>query len=325
MNAITKRAVPGLVLAVCLMGGFSNVSGLEKFVTIGTGGVSGVYYPAGGAICRLVNQQRKSHGIRCAAESTGGSVDNLKRIRNDDLTFGVVQSDWQFHSYHGSSKFTDIGADRRLRAVFSLHAEPFTVVARADSTIKRFDDLNGKRVNIGNPGSGQRATMEVVMGAHGWRRSNFRLVREFPSAVQSEALCANEIDAMVFVAGHPSGTIKQATTACDAVIIEVSGPSVDKLVTGHDYYRYAMIPGGMYRGAPEDIKTFGVGATLVSSTAVPDNVVYEIVKSVFENFDVFKSMHPALSFLKQEEMVKDGLSAPLHPGAVRYYKEVGLQ
>ncbi len=163
------------------------------------------------------------------------------------------------------------------------------------------------------------------MGAYGWSRRNFRLVREFPSAVQSNALCDNEIDAMVFVAGHPSGTIKQATTACDAVLIEVSGPPVDKLVSGHDYYRYALIPGGMYRGAPQDVKTFGVGATLVSSSAVADERVYELVKSVFENFDIFKNMHPALGRLKKQEMIKDGLSAPLHPGAVKYYREAGLQ
>ena len=296
----------------------------QTFVTIGTGGVTGVYYPTGGAICRLVNKGRKTHGIRCSVESTGGSVYNLNTIRAGELDMGVAQSDWQFHAYNGTSKFKDAGAFKDLRAVFSVHPEPFTVVARADSGIKKFQDMKGKRVNIGNPGSGQRGTMEVVMGALGWSKSAFKLASELKSAEQSRALCDNKIDAMVFTVGHPSGSIKEASTSCDSVIVEVSGSEVDKLVKDNDYYRTATIPGGMYRGSDNDVKTFGVGATFVSSTNVPDDVIYQVVKAVFENFDSFKKLHPAFGNLKKEEMIKDGLSAPLHPGAVRYYKEAGL-
>ncbi len=296
----------------------------QKFITIGTGGVTGVYYPTGGAICRLVNKGRKKHGVRCSVESTGGSVYNLNTIRAGELDMGVAQSDWQYHAYNGTSKFKDAGPFKGLRAVFSVHPEPFTVVARADAGIKTFQDLKGKRVNIGNPGSGQRGTMEVVMGALGWSKSDFALASELKSAEQSAALCDNKIDAMVFTVGHPSGSIKEATTTCDSVIVEVSGPEVDKLVADNDYYRTATIPGGMYRGSDSDVKTFGVGATFVSSTNAPDDTVYWVVKSVFENFDSFKKLHPAFGVLKKEEMIKDGLSAPLHPGAVKYYKEAGL-
>ena len=296
----------------------------QKFITIGTGGVTGVYYPTGGAICRLVNKGRKEHGVRCSVESTGGSVYNLNTIRAGELDMGVAQSDWQFHAYNGTSKFEDAGAFKELRAVFSVHPEPFTVVARADSGIKTFQDLKGKRVNIGNPGSGQRGTMEVVMAALGWSKSDFALASELKSAEQSGALCDNKIDAMVFTVGHPSGSIKEATTTCDSVIVEVSGPEIDKLVADNDYYRKATIPGGMYRGTDSDVQTFGVGATFVSSTNTPDAVVYEVVKAVFENFDDFKKLHPAFGVLKKSEMVKDGLSAPLHGGAAKYYKEAGL-
>ena len=296
----------------------------QKFITIGTGGVTGVYYPTGGAICRLVNKGRKKHGVRCSVESTGGSVYNLNTIRAGELDMGVAQSDWQYHSYNGTSKFKDAGAFKGLRAVFSVHPEPFTVVARADAGIKKFQDLKGKRVNIGNPGSGQRGTMEVVMGALGWSKSDFALASELKSAEQSAALCDNKIDAMVFTVGHPSGSIKEATTTCDSVIVEVSGPEVDKLVADNDYYRTATIPGGMYRGSDSDVKTFGVGATFVSSTNTADDVVYWVVKSVFEDFASFKKLHPAFGVLKKEEMIKDGLSAPLHPGAAKYYKEAGL-
>ncbi|MCP4690652.1 MAG: TAXI family TRAP transporter solute-binding subunit [Desulfobacterales bacterium] len=313
-----------VLFGLALFMGSAPAEAEQTFVTIGTGGVTGVYYPTGGAICRLVNKSRKVHGIRCSVESTGGSVYNLNTIRAGELDMGVAQSDWQYHAYNGTNKFKAKGPNKDLRAVFSVHPEPFTVVARADSGIKNFADLKGKRVNIGNPGSGQRGTMEVVMGAYGWTKKDFKLASELKSAEQSKALCDNKIDAMVFTVGHPSGSIKEASTSCDSVLVNVTGPKIDKLVKDADYYRTATVPGGMYRGTPGDCKTFGVGATFVSSAKVPENVIYNVVKAVFENFDQFKKLHPAFKNLKKEEMIKDGLSAPLHDGAVKYYKEVGL-
>lgn len=296
----------------------------NQFVTIGTGGVTGVYYPTGGAICRLVNKTRKEHGIRCSVESTGGSVYNLNAIKAGELDMGVAQSDTQFYAYNGTGTFKDQGPDKDLRSVFSIHPEPFTVVARVDSGIKNFQDLKGKRVNIGNPGSGQRDTMDIVLKALGWTTADFKLASELKAAEQAAALCDNKVDAMVYVVGHPSGSIKEATTSCDSVMVNVSGPEIDKLVKENPYYRYAIIPGGMYRGTDADTKTFGVGATFVSSAKVPEDVIYNVVKAVFENFDDFKKLHPAFENLKKEEMVKDGLSAPLHAGSIKYFKEAGL-
>ena len=295
-----------------------------QYVTIGTGGVTGVYYPTGGAICRLVNKARKDHGIRCSVESTGGSVYNLNTIAAGELDMGVAQSDWQYHAYNGISKFKEQGPNKDLRAVFSVHPEPFTVVARKDSGVTDFMQLKGKRVNIGNPGSGQRGTMEVLMGALGWTKDDFKLASELKSSEQSKALCDNKVDAMVFTVGHPSGSIKEASTSCDSVLVNVTGPAVDKLVSDNDYYRTATVPGGMYRGTDTDTQTFGVGATFVTSAKVPEEVIYQVVKAVFENFDDFKKLHPAFANLKKEEMIKDGLSAPLHKGAAKYYKEAGL-
>ncbi len=321
----------GLIFSMAILFGFVMFMGTaptqaadQTFVTIGTGGVTGVYYPTGGAICRLVNKTRKVHGIRCSVESTGGSVYNLNMIAAGELDMGVAQSDWQYHAYNGTSKFEKKGPNKDLRAVFSVHPEPFTVVARAGSGIKDFKDLKGKRVNIGNPGSGQRGTMEVVMGALGWTKDDFKLASELKSAEQSKALCDNKIDAMVFTVGHPSGSIKEASTSCDSVLVNVTGPEIDKLVADNAYYRMAAIPGGMYRGTDGETNTFGVGATFVTSSKVSEDVIYNVVKAVFENFDQFKKLHPSFSVLKKEEMIKDGLSAPLHKGAVKYYKEAGL-
>jgi TRAP transporter TAXI family solute receptor len=296
-----------------------------NFVTIGTGGVTGVYYPAGGAICRLVNKDRDAHGIRCSVESTGGSVYNLNTIRAGELEFGVAQSDWQYHSYNGSSRFEDAGAYEDLRAMFSLHPEPFTVVAREGSGIENFADLKGKRVNVGNPGSGQRATMEIAMDAMGWSMDDFSLASELKSAEQAQALCDNKIDAFVFVVGHPSGSIQEATTTCNAQLVNVKNEQLEELVSDRPYYSFATIPGGMYNANPDDVTTFGVRATFVTSADVTDKVAYEVAQAVFENFQQFKSLHPAFQVLKKDEMVSQSLSAPIHDGAMEYYEEAGLK
>ncbi len=294
------------------------------FVTIGTGAFTGVYYPTGSAIAHLVNKGKKEHGIRAAIESTGGSVYNLYALASGELEMGIAQSDMQYQAYHGTGKFQAKGPNEDLRAIFSMYPEPFTVVARADSGIKNFQDLRGKRVNIGNPGSGQRATMEVVMDRMGWTMEDFKLAAELKPAEQSQALCDNKVDAIIYTVGHPNGSIQEATAACDAVLVNVQGPEIDALLKEFDYYRKAVIPGGMYRGNPGDTVTFGVGATLVTSSKVPEIVIYVVTKSVFDNFDEFKLLHPAFANLKKEEMIKDGLSAPLHDGAVKYFKEAGL-
>lgn len=325
MKIASKLAITAVsCFALALTAVPQDVQAEQTFVTIGTGGVTGVYYPTGGAICRLVNKGRKDHGIRCSVESTGGSVYNLNAIAAGELDMGVAQSDWQYHAYNGTSKFEEAGANKDLRAVFSVHPEPYTVVARADAGIKNFTDLKDKRVNVGNPGSGQRATTDVVLAQMGWTVEDFKLASELKAAEQSAALCDNKVDAIIYTVGHPNGSIQEATTACDAVLVNVDGAPIEKLIADNSYYRKAVIPGGMYRGNDADAVTFGVGATFVSSAKVPEEVIYQVVKAVFENFDDFKKLHPAFANLKKEEMVKDGLSAPLHDGAAKYYKEVGL-
>jgi len=321
-----RIALAGAAIALAIGGAAltgQEAQAQQKFITIGTGGVTGVYYPAGGAICRLVNQNRKETGIRCSAESTGGSIFNLNAIRQGELDFGIVQSDWQYHAMKGDSTFADAGPNADLRSVFSLHPEPLTLVVRADSGIESFEDLKGKRVNIGNPGSGQRATVQVLLEAYGWTTDDFALAAELPSREQGQALCDNNIDAFLFTVGHPSGAIAEPVATCDAQIKPITGEVVDKLVEDTPYYFEATIPAGMYNNS-EDVKTFGVGATLVSSTAVEPEVVYQVVKAVFENFDSFKGLHPALQVLTKEDMVSQGNSAPLHEGAKKYYEEAGL-
>lgn len=295
----------------------------QEFISIGTGGVTGVYYPTGGAICRLVNKSRKEHGIRCAVESTGGSVYNINSIKAGELEFGVAQSDWQYHAFNGTSKFAD-NPFPKIRAVMSVHPEPFTLIVRGDSGIDGFEALKGKRVNVGNPGSGQRATMEVVMDAFGMSMDDFALATEYKGSEMAKQLCDGSIDAMIYTIGHPAAAIKEATTTCDAKLVSVTGAPIEKLVADNPFYRVATIPGGMYKGTDGDTTTFGVGATFVTSADVPENTVYIVAKSVMENIDDFRGLHPAFANLDPAQMVKDGLSAPLHPGAEKAYKELGL-
>ncbi len=320
-----KKKLTALAAAFALVGtlGATPAQAQQKFVTIGTGGVTGVYYAAGGAICRLINKDRAQHGIRCSVESTGGSVYNLNTIRAGELDFGVAQSDWQYHAFNGSSSFKEAGANKDLRAVFSIHPEPFTVLTRKEANIKTFDDLKGKRFNVGNPGSGTRASMEELLNAMGWKLSDFSLASELKADEHGAALCDNKIDGFFYGVGHPSANIQDPTTTCGAKLVSLTGPAVQKLIAERPYYAVATIPGGLYANNPEPTTTYGVLATFVSSAAVPDDVVYTMVKAVFENFDEFKRLHPAFANLKAEDMIKNGLSAPLHDGAVKYYKEKG--
>ena len=310
----------GLVTAAfALAVGTSAASAQENFITIGTGGQTGVYYVVGQSICKLVN---RGGNLKCTAPSTGGSVANINALQAGDQDMGVAQSDMQHKALQGEEPWQG-QAFENLRAVFAVHPEPVTVVARADAGIETFEDLKGKRVNVGNPGSGQRETMQVILDAKGWSMDDFSLASELKSAEQSAALCDNKVDAIVFTVGHPNGSIQEATTSCDAKLISVTGPEIDKLVEENAYYSKATIPGGMYTGTDEDTETFGVRATFVTSADVSEDVVYEVVKAVFDNFDRFKGLHPAFENLTPEEMVAQGLSAPLHPGAEKYYREQG--
>jgi uncharacterized protein len=313
--------VPG---AIALAMALSPAAGLaeQRFMTIGTGGVTGVYYAAGGAICRLVNKDRARHGLRCSVESTGGSVFNINTIRAGELDLGFAQSDIQYNALKGIGQFAG-GPFGELRSVFSVHPEPFTLVARQEAGVRSFADFKGKRLNVGNPGSGTRASLDELLDALGWKLSDFALASELKADEHGAALCDGKIDGFLYGVGHPSANIQDPTTTCAARLVPLTGPAVDKLVAERPYYAKAEIPGGLYPNNPDAIETWGVLATLVASSQTPAETVYQTVKAVFDHFDEFKKLHPALARLTPEHMIGDGLSAPLHEGAVRYYRERG--
>jgi len=297
-----------------------------KFVTIGTGGVTGVYYPTGGAIGRIVNQKKDEYGIRVTVESTGGSVFNVNAVMSGDLEFGIVQSDRQYQAINGLAEWQEKGKQEKLRAICSFHPESITLVASVESGIATIEDLKGKVVNIGNPGSGQRQNSIDALNAAGINYETDLQAEGLGAAEAPKMLQDGRIDAFFYTVGHPSGAITEATSGRAKVrFIAVEGPGLDELIAANPYYAKAYVPVKLYPQAEntEDVPTFGVKATFVTSADVPDDVVYAITKEVFDNLEDFKQLHPAYAVLTKENML-EGLSAPIHPGALKYYKEAGL-
>jgi TRAP transporter TAXI family solute receptor len=294
------------------------------FVTIGTGGVTGTYYPTGGAIAKIINKKRRVYGIRCTVESTSGSVFNVNGIRGGDLEFGIVQSDRQYQAWRGLAEWKEMGPQRDLRAVFSIHSEAVTIVAAIDAGILKIDDLRHKRVNIGSPGSGQRQNAIDALQNAGINYQREIRSEWYPSRLMPRLLQDGRIDAFFYTAGHPNGLIKEATSGWRKVRF-ISITNIKNLLRRYPYYAKTKIPIRFYPGVKNvaDVDTFGVKATLVTSAKVPDFIVYAITKEVFENLDSFKKLHPAYGSLTKKSMLK-GLSAPFHRGALRYFKEAGL-
>jgi len=294
-------------------------------VTIATGRVGGLYHPVGGVICKLASENLGEHGISCTVDISGGSIPNIKDLRkgNDDLA--IVQSDLQYDAFAGTGPFEDEGPFENLRSMFALYIEHFTVVARDDRDIDSFDDLKGKRVYVGQAASSRREAMDVLMEAHGWTGGEITGVSEFEGANLAEALCDGEFDAFVYTIGHPNPTVREATTLCDAKLLDISAPKIEKLAKENPFYVGSVIPGGMYTDISQDIPTLAVVATLVTTAEAPPNVIYEITKAYFENLEILQALSPLFLSLTKGEMVETGLSAPIHEGALKYFSEVGLK
>ncbi len=296
-----------------------------NFVTIGTGGVTGLYYPTGGAISRMLNKKFDEFKIKATVESTSGSVFNINAVLKGDMEFGIAQSDRQYQAYHGKAEWSEAGEQKNLRSVFSIHPEPITLVVSEKSGIKNISDLKGKRINLGNPGSGQLQNSKDVLAAA--QLFEHDLTAEYVKAVEAPGLLQDErLDGFFYTVGHPAGNIKEATSGRIKVfIVPITGDAIDTMLEKYPYYTEAIIPHEFYPRAlnTEDIETIGVNATFVTSKDVDENIVYAVTKIVFENFDDFKSLHPAYKVLTKENMLK-GLTAPIHRGALKYYSEVGL-
>lgn len=314
----------GLVLGAVAIFSIARADSDEQLLVIGTAPVSGVYYPAGGAICRLVNTTRDVSGFRCVVESTDGSAENLQRLRDGDLDFAFLQSDWQYHAFQGSGGPGIEQPYSDLRALFSLHAQPLTIVASRESGIENVSQLRGKRVNLGPTGSAVRSATEMLIQSLGWTDQDFAEITNLGVNEQVQALCAGLIDAFILPTSHPNGVVAAATEGCLGKLVTVDGEAVNELIDDWPFYAVADITGGLYRGNPISVRSFGVRATLVTRADMPLEIVYHMVRTVFERLDELKQQHPALKLLNREEMAGAGITAPLHQGALVYYEGLGL-
>jgi TRAP transporter TAXI family solute receptor len=314
-----------LALVSSFLAGASTpaVAADQSFITIGTGGVTGVYYPSGGATCKIVNLGRAEHGVRCSVETTLGSIDNLEKLRSGEIDFGYVQSDWQFHAYNGTSRFEEIGAFEDLRSVYSLHAEVATIVVREQSPFLTFDDLKGARINIGGKGSGSAASWNAVSNRLGWTEADQSGLSGLKTSELADALCSGTIDGFFELIGQPAALIEETQAKCDIRIIGIEGEAVDALLREMPYFMHASIPAGRY-GLAEPVSSFGVLATFVTSARMPDAIVRTLVQAVFDNFDSFKPLHPAFAELETGDLIGYKMTAPLHPGALTFFEEKGL-
>jgi len=327
-----KRKIITVMFSLLWVGILFQTSVVEpqaetRFVTVGSGDITGVYYPTGLTIAKMINEKRHEYGLRAAVESTRGSVFNLNAIIAGYLEFGLAQSDKQYQAVNGLAEWEKRGPQKDLRAVFTLHHESVNLVAAVDAGIRSIADLKGKRVNLGNPGSGQYRNAVDALESVGLNPYNDISPEKAKAAEAPRLLQDNRIDAFFCTLGHPSETLREAVSGLRKVrFVPITGPGIDRLIEERKYYTKTILPvAEFYRGAvdPVNVETFGVMATLCTSLLVPEYVVYVITKEVFENFDHFKKQHPAYAALTKEGML-EGLSAPLHPGAMKYFKEAGL-
>ncbi|MGD2272110.1 MAG: TAXI family TRAP transporter solute-binding subunit [Desulfobacterales bacterium] len=305
----------------------AEIPEIDKVLTIGTGEINDVYHPTGKAIAEIVNKKRDQYGFHCKVVSTGGSVSNVNAVVSGDLQLGMVQSDLQYQAINGLTQWRGKGSQENLRAMFSIHSEAVTLVAAVDAGIEKMAELRGKRVNIGNPASGHRRNAIDALTAVGINYKTDLTTESFTAAQASGLLQEGKLDAFFYTGGHPNDIVKEAVSDTRKVrLIPIVGPGIDTLIQNYPYYTKEKIPVSFYPGAAnkEDVETFGVKATLVTSVKVPEDVVYNITREVFENFDNFKTLHPAYAMLTKEGMLQ-GLSAPVHPGAFKYFKESALK
>lgn len=305
--------------------GESNDGALKNMshLLLGTGSVQGVYFPIGGVICRLLNRHKNLHKIRCSLESTGGSIYNLKEIGEGNFDLVFAQSDWQFHAYHGTSTFKKHGANPNLRAVFALEADPIALIVRSDSEVMSFDDLADRRVSFGYTRSLQHRIIDDFLEVKEWSNDNFKEVRPMSDVKQVAQLCSGQIEAITLLASSLNDNLRGLDEECQIRLIPITGSEVSKVIKSKPYYRTGRVLKGVY-GGDTDVESFGLGATFVASESTSPKAIYHVVKEVVENFRDFKSLHPSLEGLDKKELSHAGISIPLHPGAIRYYREARL-
>lgn len=318
-----QTVVCAAIAAGCMMLSAGPAPAKDKFVALGTGSPSGTYFPVGRGICDLVNEQRNTHGVRCIAYNTGGSVYNIQAIMSGELEMGITRSDLAFQAFEGINAFKAIGPNPEIRAITTLYAMPIAVLVKKSAGIESFKDLEGKRINIGNKGSGKRSVSELILGIMGWEKGDFSAVLELNTKQMGKAFCDDNVDILIEGLGNPSKFYEQMVSECDGQFIDVPKDVVAKIKKEFPYFAALDIPGGIYTDTPNAVGTFGFKATLVTKRDIHPDTVYDVTAAMFNTFEKFQEKHPSLKLADPLGMVNNGIFIPIHPGAERYLRERG--
>lgn len=323
MSLLRYMAVVFLTTVGCL----ASVSAQESsnlgvdYTIIGGGRVSGLYFPAAGALCELFN--RESATTRCYVESNSDSFANLRALRAGAIDFAIVQSDWVRQAALGIGPFREEGADEDLRTIFSMHGEALTILATQVSGIRSSVGLADMRVNVGPSGSYQRLLTDWLLQAQNNDHDDLAKVLELPESEQMAALCDGSVDAITLVAAHPSSRVAEIASRCAAGVIPVDPRAIEVLLKGRSDLSPITIPSGYYANSPAAIASFGLRAVLVTNERIEAAVVDYLVRSVFGNLDALRAQHPVFAALDAETMASQRNGAPLHSGAFKLFKERG--
>lgn len=326
MNSVVKGPfAAGLVLGCAFGFAFAgDAAAKDKFVALGTGSPNGTYAPVGSGICDLVNENRAEHGVRCIAYNTGGSVYNIQAITSGELEMGITRSDLAYQSYEGIDEFRAIGPNRAIRAITTLYAMPIAIVVKKDAGIEKFADMVGKRINIGNKGSGKRSVADLILGQMGWQKGDFSAALELTTTQMGKAFCDGNVDILIEGLGNPSKFYEKMIGECGGKFLAVPEDVVAKIRKNFPYFAALDIPGGIYTNTPNPVGTFGFKATLVTKASLSPDTAYDVTAAVFDAFEKFQDKHASLKLADPISMVNNGIFIPLHPGAERYLRERGL-
>lgn len=293
-----------------------------EFITFGTGEITGTYYPRGQFICKLINKYQGEEKIRCSTESTNGSVHNINAIESGEFNFAISQSDTINYAINGEKSFKNKKA-KKLRSVISIYPELLTFIVSKESNIKTIEDVIGKRINIGNPNSGSYATTQDLFNEFNIKKDNLKLAAALNAEDTADALRDNRIDGYSFVVGHPAQNIIDSANSLPISILPINGKRIDKFLEKNKYFSKAIIPKNLYKGIDKPVETIGIKAVIITNANVNENLVYNFVKIILENFDEFKKSHIVYKNITKESLL-EGLGAQQHRGAKKYFKEINF-
>lgn len=308
---MSLRILHHLLLPLCALSALLPFG--SQALTIGTGPLNGVYYPTGGAICRVLNAGHALHGDSCSVQSTRGSMANLKALDEGDVQLALVQSDVLHHALHGIGPFSGQGANHELRSLFRLYQESLTLLAAPNSGITTLADIEGKRVYPGNKGAGEQITSQALMAAMGWQPGQFAAYQLKSDSEPLEGLCDGSLDAAFVVAGHPSLAVGDLISRCKVRLIPIEGEQIDTLLKQHPYYQRSRIAANLYPGQTTAINNIGMSAELVALAGLPDPIVRTVRDTLLARVKQFSRLHPALSKVTPEQLQAQ-TELPLHAG-----------